>query len=95
MSAKTGTLHSWGPSRLPIGRQQRIREELGITNNKTTEYMMSTLDKQKLPRFTGDELEDSTRHCRTCMTIWEASGQNDEHYWLKAFPATLRGMAID
>lgn len=43
----------------------------------------------------GDGSEDPVRHCKTCVTIWEANGQDDRDYWLKAFLATLRGIAID
>ena len=53
------------------------------------------IDKQKLPRFTRNVSEDPARHCKTCITIWQANRQNDVVEWLKAFPATLRGIAID
>ena len=53
------------------------------------------IDKQKLPRFIGDSLEGPARHYKTCITIWQTKGQNDAVEWLKAFLATLRGIAID
>lgn len=48
-----------------------------------------------MSKFTGDRSEDPVRHCKTCIAIREANGQDDQEYWLKAFLATLRGIAID
>ena len=53
------------------------------------------IDKQKLPRFTRDGSEDPTCHCKTCITIWQANREYNADVWLKAFPATLRGIIID
>lgn len=43
----------------------------------------------------GSGLEDPTRHYKMCETIWIASGQMNKDYWLRAFPTTLWGIAID
>ena len=53
------------------------------------------IDKQKMPKFMRDGSEDPARHCKTCITLWQANGENDSNEWLKEFPATLRGIAID
>ncbi|GLJ23905.1 hypothetical protein SUGI_0454230 [Cryptomeria japonica] len=55
----------------------------------------SMATKQKLPKFNGDSKDDPARHCRTCETIWTANGVTDQDEWMKQFPATLRGVAID
>lgn len=36
--------------------------------------MAHTPEKQKLPKFMGDGSKDPVRHCKTCVTIWEANG---------------------
>ena len=51
--------------------------------------------KEKLPKFHGDGTADPVRHCKTCVTIWTANGVTDEDEWVRQFPATLRGVAID
>lgn len=53
------------------------------------------VERQKLPKFTRNGLEDPVHHCKTCMTIWIANGQDDVDYWLQSFPTTLRGISID
>lgn len=66
-----------------------------IPSGGSIKKMAHNPDKQELPRFFGDGADDPSRHCRTCVTIWEANGITDEDVWLKAFLATLRGIAID
>ena len=51
--------------------------------------------KEKLPKFDGDGTVDPIRHCKTCETIWRANGITDADEWMRQFPATLRGVAID
>lgn len=51
--------------------------------------------KEKFPKFDGDEAADPIRHCKTCETIWRANGITDPNEWIRQFPATLRGVAID
>lgn len=51
--------------------------------------------KEKLPKFHGDGTTDPIRHSKTCETIWMANGVTDEDDWVRQFPATLRGVAID
>lgn len=53
------------------------------------------MEWQKLPKFIENGSEDPVRHCKTCETIWAANGQDNRAYWLRAFLATLRGIAID
>lgn len=67
----------------------------GTFQVKTMKTMLNTQERQKLSKFTGDGSEDPVCHCKTCITIWEANGQDDQDYWLKAFPTTLQGIAID
>ena len=57
--------------------------------------MVGIVDKQKLSRFTGDGSNDPACHRRTCITIWQENGENDQDEWMKEFPATLEGIAID
>ena len=45
--------------------------------------------------FDGDGTTDPIRHCKTCETIWTANGVIDIDEWVRQFPATLRGVAIN
>lgn len=51
--------------------------------------------KENLPKFHGDGSADPIKHCKTCETIWTANGVTNEDDWVRQFPATLRGVAID
>lgn len=51
--------------------------------------------KEKLSKFDGDGTADPIRHYKTCKTIWTANGIIDTNEWVRQFPATVRGVAID
>ena len=51
--------------------------------------------KEKWPKFDGDRTADPIRHCKTCKTIWTANGVTNIDEWVRQFPATSRGVAID
>ena len=57
--------------------------------------MVNTPEKQNLPKFSGDGSEVLICPSKTCVTIQEANGQDDQDYWLIAFLATLCVTAID
>jgi hypothetical protein len=51
--------------------------------------------KEKLPKFIGNGIVNPVRHCKTCEMIWTVNGVTDKDDWIRQFPATLRGVAID
>ena len=69
----------------------------GVHNSTGTQQnlVIMAAPKEKLPKFDGDEAVDPIRHCKTCETIWRANGVTDTNEWVRQFPATLRGVAID
>lgn len=85
-----GSNDNWEETTAPIESSNNSQD-----NSGSTRKMAHNSEKQKLPRFNGLGSEDPARHCKTCVTIWQANGEDDEDNWLKAFPATLRGIAID
>ena len=51
--------------------------------------------KEKLSKFNGDGMPNPIRHCKMCKTIWTINGMIDEDDWVRQFPKTLQGVAID
>ena len=77
-----------------------VLNNVGVQNNIGTQQIPQTPiimagPKEKLPKFDGDGMADLIRHCKTCKTIWTANGVTDKDEWVRLFPTTLRGVAID
>lgn len=82
-------------NRAGIQNNARVQNSAGMQVPLNQRKVTMAGPKEKLPKFNGDGTADPIRHCKTCETTWTANGVTDEDDWIRQFPATLPGVAID